>query len=68
MLIENYGHHHPDFQADAAEAITSKARSRHMPKNVVQIAAKPTANKPAAPHSFPTETPETIVNKRHGGK
>jgi integrase len=37
VLIETYGHHHPDFQADAAEAITSKARSRRSPKNVVAI-------------------------------
>ncbi|MEI9405112.1 tyrosine-type recombinase/integrase [Mesorhizobium argentiipisi] len=37
MLIQTYGHHHPDFQADAAEAIVSKARSRSLPKNVVRI-------------------------------
>ncbi|MBZ9852845.1 site-specific integrase [Mesorhizobium sp. CA13] len=67
MLIQTYGHHHPDFQADAAEAITSKARSRRLPHNVVPIAAKPRGNKAAAPHSFPTETPETNVNKRHSG-
>jgi len=30
MLIQTYGHHHPDFQADAAEAIVSKARSRNL--------------------------------------
>ncbi|WP_192248842.1 hypothetical protein [Mesorhizobium silamurunense] len=31
MLIQTYGHHHPDFQADAADAIVSKARSRNLP-------------------------------------
>ncbi|RRH89563.1 site-specific integrase [Mesorhizobium tamadayense] len=38
VLIQTYGHHHPDFQADAAEAIVSKARSRSLPKNVVRMA------------------------------
>ncbi|MFC3642323.1 tyrosine-type recombinase/integrase [Aquibium oceanicum] len=36
-LIDNYGHHHPDFQSGAAEAITAKAADRRAPKNVVQI-------------------------------
>lgn len=40
MLIETYGHHHPDYQADAAEAITSKARTRRMPKNVVELSRR----------------------------
>lgn len=62
VLIETYGHHHPDFQADAADAITSKARTRRMPKNVVAIASKQIENKPSTPHSIPTETPETNVN------
>ncbi|AZO31466.1 tyrosine-type recombinase/integrase [Mesorhizobium sp. M1B.F.Ca.ET.045.04.1.1] len=39
MLIETYGHHHPDFQADAIRAIVSKSRSRNLPKNVVRMAA-----------------------------
>jgi len=40
ILVETYGHHHPDFQADAAEAITSKARTKRLPKNVVNIVNK----------------------------
>lgn len=62
VLIETYGHHHPDFQSDAAEAITSKARTKRLPKNVVPMAVKRSANVPPAPHSIPTETPETNVN------
>ncbi|TGQ52260.1 site-specific integrase [Mesorhizobium sp. M1C.F.Ca.ET.193.01.1.1] len=31
MLIQTYGHHHPDFQAEATRAIVSKARSRNLP-------------------------------------
>lgn len=62
VLIATYGHHHPDYQADAAEAITSKANTRRLPKNVVPLAAKRTGNKTAAPHRNPTETPETNVN------
>lgn len=62
MLIETYGHHHPDYQADAAEAITSKARTRRLPKNVVAMTEKRSANIGAAPHNFPTETTETNMN------
>ena len=29
-LIENYGHHHPDFMREAAEAITSKDRKKNV--------------------------------------
>lgn len=62
VLLQTYGHHHPDFQADAAEAITSKAR-RHR-QNVVGIDEKRKANKPEPPHSIPTENPEKDGNKR----
>lgn len=68
VLIETYGHHHPDFQADAADAITSKARTRRAPKNVVAIEAKRNENKSFSPHSIPTETPETNVNIAHRTK
>lgn len=53
-LINTYGHHHPDYQSEAAEKITSKRSS------VVGITSEPKKN---APHRNPTETPETIVNK-----
>lgn len=62
VLIETYGHHHPDFQADAADAITSKARTRRQPKNVVSLAPKHSGNKRQAPHSNPTEKTETNAN------
>ncbi len=68
MLIATYGHHHPDFQADAAEAITSKARSKRMPKNVVAMGAKRKENKWSSPHSNPTENSETNVNISHQAK
>lgn len=63
-LVQTYGHHHPDYQAGAAEAITSKAREMRRPKNVLEIAAHP-RKIDASPHSFPTETAETNVNKQH---
>ncbi|MDX8482038.1 tyrosine-type recombinase/integrase [Mesorhizobium sp. VK24D] len=50
MLIQTYGHHHPDFQADAAEAIVSKARPRSHLKIVGRLAERQKANAPAAPH------------------
>ncbi|RWN29831.1 hypothetical protein [Mesorhizobium sp.] len=59
MLIR---HHHPDFQADAAEAIVSKARSRNLPKNVVRMPGAQKANAPVTPH-IPTDKPETKVNR-----
>lgn len=61
VLIETYGHHHPDFQADAADAITSKSRARRMPANVVAMAKRDQNTKPA-PHSIPTKTSETNMN------
>lgn len=36
-LINTYGHHHPDFQADAAEKITSKGRGNRSTTNVVPL-------------------------------
>ncbi|RUU44706.1 MULTISPECIES: hypothetical protein [Mesorhizobium] len=62
MLIQTYSHHHPDFQADAAEAIVSKARSRNLPKNVVRMPGAQKANAPVTPH-IPTDKPETKVNR-----
>lgn len=58
VLVNTYGHHHPDFQSEAAEKITSK----RTPKNVVRIEAKQSENTTASPHSFPTETAETNAN------
>ncbi|GLS34855.1 hypothetical protein GCM10010869_04430 [Mesorhizobium tianshanense] len=53
MLIQTYGHHHPDYQADAAEAIVSKAGSRNIPRKVVRMPggtegqrSHPSPNKP----------------------
>lgn len=64
MLIQTYGHHHPDFQEDAAEAIVSKSRSRYLPKNVVRMPKAQKTNTPTAPHRNPTGKSETMVNKR----
>ncbi|CDX22486.1 Phage integrase [Mesorhizobium sp. ORS 3324] len=50
MLIQTYGYHHPDFQADAAEAIVSKARPRNHLKIVGRLAERQNASTPAAPH------------------
>ncbi|ESZ29727.1 site-specific integrase [Mesorhizobium sp. L2C084A000] len=63
MLIQTYGHHHPDFQAEAAEAIVSKSRYRSLPKNVVRMPEAQTTNAPTAPHRNPTGMLETKVNK-----
>ncbi|MES0059515.1 tyrosine-type recombinase/integrase [Mesorhizobium sp. M0041] len=63
MLIQTYGHHHPDFQAEAAEAIVSKSRSRSLPKNVVRMPEAQTTNTPAGPHRNPTDMLGTKVNK-----
>jgi integrase len=63
MLIQTYGHHHPDFQVDAAEAIVSKSRGRSLPKNVVRMPKAQTKNVPTAPHGNPTGILETKVNK-----
>lgn len=63
MLIQTYGHHHPDFQADAAEAIVSKSRTRTMPKNVVPMPKARKMNGPTTPHRNPTDMSETNVNK-----
>ena len=62
-LVQTYGHHHPDFQVDAAEAIVSKSRTRLRARNVVRMSKAQTKNAPAAPHRNPTERPETKVNK-----
>jgi len=57
VLIETYGHHHPDFQVGAAEAITSKSKQRFMPKNVVWFSDKPAPAAAALTHSAgPTST------------
>lgn len=64
VLMNTYGHHHPDFQAEAAEKITSK-RPRG---NVVSMSEKQSANIAEAPHGNPTEMPGTNRNigKRAG--
>ena len=64
VLINTYGHHHPDFQADAADAITRKALARRAPKNVVSITAARKQNIGTPPHENPTENPETNANIR----
>lgn len=63
-LMNNYGHHHPDFQADAAEKITSKWARGGQAKNVVGIAEKPKKNIASDPTENPTETPEINENIR----
>ena len=54
VLIQTYGHHHPDFQAEAAEAIVSKSRSRNLRKNTVRTPAAQKENISA----YPTVTPQ----------
>lgn len=61
VLVSVYGHHHPDFQSEAAEKITSK---RGVSKNVVALSDGAKSQKDPAPHRNPTETPETNVNKQ----
>jgi len=64
-LVDNYGHHHPDFQADAAEAITTKAATRRAPKNVVRLGdALPGTEQTSPHHVHPTETAE--INRNIG--
>lgn len=63
-LVQTYGHHHPDFQIDAAEKITAKHGAARRPKNVVSINDAQTGNKADSPHSFPTDKTEIRVNKR----
>ncbi|MER9729825.1 site-specific integrase [Mesorhizobium sp. M0217] len=63
MLIQTYGHHHPDFQADAAQAIVSKSRTRNLPTNVVPMPKARKMNSPTAPHRNPTDMSETNMNK-----
>ncbi|RWD95860.1 tyrosine-type recombinase/integrase [Mesorhizobium sp.] len=54
MLIETYGHHHPDFQAKATRAIVSKSRSRNVPKNTVRMLLAQKENF----SDYPTVTPQ----------
>jgi hypothetical protein len=60
VLLATYGHHHPDYQSDAAEKITSKRGSA--PNTVVRLGEKQTMNRPTPPHSYPTEMAETNEN------
>jgi hypothetical protein len=62
-VIQIYGHHHPDFQADTAEAIVSKSRTRTLPRNVVPMPKARKMNTPTTPHRNPTDMSETKVNK-----
>jgi len=62
-LINTYGHHHPDFQADAAQKITSKPVARS-PKNVQRLADVQKRNETNVPHSYPTAIGETNENIR----
>jgi integrase len=54
MLIETYGHHHPDFQAEATRAIVSKSRSRNEPKKTVRMLVAQKENV----SDYPTVTPQ----------
>lgn len=62
VLINTYGHHHPDFQSDAAEKITSKRAVARAPQKVVQLSEKQSGNAADAPHRNPTENPGTKAN------
>ncbi len=44
VLIETYGHHHPEYQADAAEKITSKRAVQKSSGKVVPLEAQKSAN------------------------
>lgn len=59
VLISTYGHHHPDFQSDAADKITRKRPGQTASTNVVRLEAKQRENGTPAPHSYPTENPGT---------
>lgn len=53
MLIYTYGHHHPDFQSDAAEKITSKLMVSKARNNVAKLDAARSATRvhsPQKPH------------------
>lgn len=54
VLIQTYGHHHPDFQAQAAEAIVSKSRLRNLPKTTGRMLTAQKENVSA----YPTVTPQ----------
>jgi integrase len=54
MLIETYGHHHPDFQTEAIRAIVSKSRSPNLHKNTVRMLAAQKENI----SEYPTVTPQ----------
>lgn len=61
-LIATYGHHHPDFQADAADKITRKPAARTPAPNVLTLAPGRTGNLQTSPHRNPTEKPRTGRN------
>jgi putative SOS response-associated peptidase YedK len=60
---ETYGHHHPDYQADAAEKITTKSRTRSAPRNVVRL-AEHQPNPPPAPKATPQFPHRNAGNQR----
>lgn len=62
VLIDTYGHHHPDFQAEAAEKITSGRGGRKARENVLDLGARQMHNVALSPHAHPTETTEKSGN------
>jgi integrase len=69
VLIDTYGHHHPDFQADAAEKIAKKHGATKGPKTVFRMGE----NKARMPHHHPTVYPQnsreetrTMASERDG--
>ncbi|WP_164897758.1 MULTISPECIES: site-specific integrase [unclassified Mesorhizobium] len=53
VLIDTYGHHHPDFQADAVEKITQKYVVTKAPKTVLTV-----VRKARTPGHRPTASPQ----------
>lgn len=51
VLIDTYGHHHPDFQADAAEKIAKKHVATNAPKTILRTGE----NKARMPRYFQTK-------------
>ncbi|WP_376705541.1 site-specific integrase [Mesorhizobium sp. ISC25] len=54
VLIDTYGHHHPDFQVDAAEKIAKKHDKAT--KTALRIGDNENMNSAWSPHTFPTQS------------
>jgi hypothetical protein len=69
VLIDTYGHYHPDFQADAAEKIAKKHVATKASKTILRTGE----NKARMPRHHPTVSPQksrketgTLASERDG--